>query len=167
MLIPRVLLLTVGALLILAAPVGAHSEVFERAPLAGQPVGGTVDQVDISFWTPIISSNIQITDPAGNAVEVATTSLTDERLASTTFPALTEPGRYIVSHGELSVDGDLQQDEWFFVFDPTSEVAFQPLAPASGGGTNWFVIAAASGVILIAAGLLWPKKSSATVPQGS
>lgn len=163
----RVLLLAVGALLLLAAPLGAHSEVFERAPLGGSPIGGTVDQVDISFWTPIRSSNIQITDPSGNAVQVEPTTLTNERLASTTFPALTEPGRYVVSHGELSADGDLQQDEWFFVFDPASDVAFQPLVPTTGSGTNWFVIAGAGGVILIAAGVLWPRKSSAPLPQDS
>lgn len=163
----RVLVLCVGLFLALAAPLGAHSEVFERAPVAGLPIGGTVDQIDISFWTPILSSNIQVTDPNGNAVEVGVTELlSEDRIATTTFPALTEPGRYVVSHGELSIDGDLQQAEWFFVFDPTSEVVFQPLA-SGGGGTNWLVIGGISGVVLIAAGVLWPKKTKATVTQDS
>lgn len=164
----RLVVITVGLLLALAAPLGAHSEVFERAPLAGEPIGGTVDQIDISFWTPILSSRIQVTDPNGEPVEVAVTELSGEgRIASTTFPAITEPGRYVVSHGELSFDGDLQEAEWFFVFDPTSDVVFQPLASGGDGGTNWLVIAGVSGVLLVAAGVLWPKKSKAVVTEDS
>lgn len=160
----RVVTLVFGIFLLLSAPLGAHSEVFERAPLAGSPIGGTVDQVDISFWTPVLSSNIQITDPSGNAVEVETTAVVSEgRIATTNFPALTEPGRYVVTHGELSVDGDLQESEWFFVFDPSAEAQFVPLVPAAG--TNWIIIAAIAGVVLIAAGVLWPKKTVEPVPS--
>lgn len=149
----------VGLCLVFVGSLGAHSEVFERAPAAGLPIGGTVDRVDISFWTPILSSKIEITGPDGNPVAVGVTELSSEdRIATTTFPALTEPGRYVVGHGELSYDGDLQEAEWFFIFDPASDVAFQPLA-GGAGGTNWLVIASVSGVLLIAAAVLWPKKS--------
>ena len=156
----RLAALVIGFLLIAAAPLGAHSEVFERAPAAGVPVGGTVDQIDISFWTTILSSNIRLTGPDGLEIETAGTSVVSEqRIATTTFPALTEPGRYVVNHGELSFDGDLQEAEWFFVYDPDAEARFVPLVPA--GGPNWILIAAISGVVLIAAGILWPKRSAA------
>lgn len=157
----RLALLIVGLLIALASPLGAHSEVFERAPVAGEPIGGTVDQIDISFWAAVLSSNIELTGPNGEAIEVDTTELSGEgRIASTTFPALTEPGRYVVNHGELSFDGDLQQAEWFFVYDPTSEASFVSIV-APPEGPNWILIAAIAGVVLILAGVLWPKKSAA------
>lgn len=145
---------------VLVSPLGAHSEVFERAPIAGQAVGGVVDQVDVSFWAPVISSRITIVGPDGIEIEAEATSLTTgDRIASTTFPELTEEGRYVVTHAELSADGDLQSAEWFFVFEAASENRLIPLSGAGGEGPNWILILAASGVILILAGVLWPKRS--------
>ncbi len=142
------------------SPLGAHTEVFERAPIAGQPVGGSVDQIDISFWAPVLSSNITLEDPNGDAVAVDITRLTtDDRIATTTFPELTEEGRYVVTHTELAPDGDLQTAEWFFIFDAASDNRLIPLSFAGGGGPNWIVLIAVSGIVLILAGLLWPKRA--------
>lgn len=142
----------------LVSPLGAHTEVFERAPIGGQAIGGTVDRIDISFWAPVLSSNITLVDPSGNEVETDITRLTtDDRIATTTFPALTEEGRYVVTHAELAVDGDLQSAEWFFVLDSTSEDRLIPLSGTGGGGPNWILLVAVSGIVLILAGLLWPK----------
>lgn len=144
---------------VLVSPLGAHTEVFERAPVGGQAVGGTVDQIDISFWAPVLSSNITVVDPSGNEVVTDITRLTtNDRIATTTFPELTEEGRYVVTHSELAPDGDLQTAEWFFVFDSTSENRLVPLSGA-GGGPNWILLTAVSGVVLILAGLLWPKRA--------
>lgn len=147
------------------SPLGAHTEVFERAPVAGLPVGGSISQVDISFWAPVLSSNITITDPSGQEVPVDITRLTaDDRIASTTFPELTEEGRYVVTHAELAVDGDLQSAEWFFDFDSTSQNQLLPLSSLGGGGPNWILLTAVTGVILILAGILWPKRTAAPSP---
>ena len=142
-------------------PLGAHTEVFERAPLAGQPVGGTIDRVDISYWSSVLSSNIELAGPDGAAIEVSTTQLvTGDRIATASFPELTEEGRYTVTHTELSSDGDIQTSEWFFFFDQSADARFVALAD-TGGGANWIVLLGASGVVLILAGVLWPKKRSA------
>lgn len=147
---------------VLVSPLGAHTEVFERAPIAGQDVGGSVDQVDISFWAPVLSSEITLVGPSGNDLPVTSTELSAEnRIATTTFPELTEEGRYVVTHSELSADGDLQTEEWFFVFDSSSENRVVALS-SGGGGPNWILLVAVSGVILILAGLLWPKRTAAT-----
>ena len=61
---------------VFVSPLGAHTEVFERAPVAGQPVGGVVDQINISFWSQVLTSNITVTGPDGAAIDVATTELT-------------------------------------------------------------------------------------------
>ena len=147
--------------LVFVQPLGAHTEVFERAPLAGQPVGGTIDRVDISFWESVLSSNIRLAGPDGAEIEVETTELvTGNQIATASFPELTEEGRYTVTHTELSRDGDIQTQEWFFVFDPSAEARFIALAD-TGGSANWIVLLGASGVVLILAGVLWPKKRSA------
>lgn len=148
------------------SPLGAHTEVFERAPIAGQPVGGSVSQVDISFWAPVLSSNITLVGPDGAEIAVDTTQLTaDDRIATTTFPELTEEGRYTVTHAELASDGELQSAEWFFIFDAESENQIIPLSSiGAGGGPNWILLTAVTGVILILAGLLWPKRTVATSP---
>lgn len=159
----RVLVVLVVMLsVVLASPLGAHTEVFERAPIAGQAVGGTVDQVDISFWGPVLSSNITLVGPSGDELATDITRLTsDDRIATTTFPELTEEGRYVVTHTELSVDGDLQTAEWFFVLDAESDNRVIPLTSGGGGGPNWVLLVAVSGVVLILAGLLWPKRAVA------
>ena len=158
----RVLAVTVVLLgFFLVPPLGAHTEVFERAPLAGQPVGGTIDRVDISYWSSVLSSNIELAGPDGAAIEVSTTQLvTGDRIATASFPELTEEGRYTVTHTELSSDGDIQTSEWFFFFDQSADARFVALAD-TGGGANWIVLLGASGVVLILAGVLWPKKRSA------
>ena len=90
--------------------------------------------------------------------------VSDGRIATTTFSELTEPGRYTVTHTELSPDGDIQTAEWFFVFDPESDNRAFPLsaATAPGGGPNWVLLSGVTGVILILAGILWPKRSRST-----
>lgn len=153
---------------VFVSPLGAHTEVFETAPVSGLPVGGVVDQVNISFWGEVLTSNISLVGPDGQAVDVANTRLTSQnRIASTTFPELTEPGRYVVTHTELSTDGDIQTAEWFFVLDPTSENRILPVVAGNpgGGGPNWILLLGATGAILIAAGVLWPKKSSVAAEQ--
>ena len=149
--------------LLAISPLGAHTEVFERAPIAGQPVGGSISQVDISFWAPVLSSNITLAGPDGEAIVVDTTQLTaNDRIATTTFPELTEEGRYTVTHSELASDGDLQTAEWFFIFDADSENQLIPLSSVgAGSGPNWILLVAISGVVLIVAGLMWPKRAAA------
>ena len=80
---------------------------------------------------------------------------------------MTEPGRYVVTHTELSTDGDIQTEEWFFVLDPTSENRIVPIGTATlgDGGPNWILLLGGAGVVMILAGLLWPKKSSTSVEQ--
>ncbi len=150
---------------VLVTPLAAHTEVFERSPVAGEAVGGTVDQIDISFWAQVLSSNITVVDPNGADMETDITRLvSDGRIATTSFDELTIPGRYTVTHTELSPDGDIQSAEFFFVFDPESDSRALPLSAATsdGGGPNWVLLAAVSGVILILAGLMWPKRSNKT-----
>lgn len=153
-----VVLVSIGSLLVGTA--SAHSEVFERAPATGQVVGGTVDRVDISFWTPIESGVISLSGPNGEAIDVNDAVLaTNGRVLSTEFAPLSEPGPYVVTHSERSVDGDTQTAQFAFIFDPTSEERVVPLVTGDDG-PNWVLLGGISGVLLIFAGLFWPGRSS-------
>lgn len=139
--------------------VAAHSEVFERAPASGQVVGGTVDHVDISFWVPVTSGEILLTDPSGEPVSVGPTELAaNGRIVSTEFAPLTEPGAYVVTHTELAEDGDSQTAQFAFTFDPSSDGRIVALLERQTG-PNWLLLGGLAGVILILAGLFWPGRS--------
>ncbi len=145
---------------VLADQVAAHSEVFERAPASGQVVGGAVDHIDISFWVPVASGEITLTDSSGEPVEVGATELSaNGRVLSVGFSALTEQGGYVVTHTELSEDGDSQTAQFAFVYDPSSDARVVPLLERDTG-PNWVLLGGLAGVILILAGLFWPGRSS-------
>ena len=155
------ILVVLAAGTVITSPLGAHTDVFEYAPIPGEPIGGTVDSINISYWANVLSSTILLTGPDGERIEVSSTQLSSgDRIASTTFPELTEPGRYIVDHGELSLDGDFQTAQWFFFFEPESDNRFVPLV-SGGSGPNWILLLGISGVVLIVAGILWPKRAKA------
>ncbi len=143
-----------------AAPiVGAHSEVFERAPETGQVVTGTVDHVDISFWAVIESGEISLVDPNGDAVPVGETVLAPNgRISSVDFEPLTVEGRYTVTHSELSFDGDFQEATFAFIYNASAGDQVATLI-ARDTGPNWVLLGVIGGVILVLAGIFWPGRS--------
>lgn len=146
-----------GSLLVGTA--AAHSEVFERAPATGQVVGGTVDRVDISFWTPIESGQITLVGPDGAIATEEAVLASSGRVITADFDPLTTPGPYVVTHSELSLDGDSQTAQFAFIFDPESDDRVVPLL-VGDAGPNWVLLGGISGVILVLAGLFWPGRSS-------
>jgi len=143
-----------------AAPMlGAHSEVFERAPEVGQVVTGTVGHIDISFWAEIESGEISLTDPNGDPVIVGETTLaTNGRVSSVEFEPLALEGRYTVTHSELSFDGDFQEASYSFVYNASEGDELATLI-ARDTGPNWPLLGGIAGVILVLAGLFWPGRS--------
>jgi len=143
-----------------ADQVAAHTEVFERSPASGRVVGGTIDHIDISFWAAVSASEIRLTDPLGEPVDVeATELLANGRIATTNFAPLTEPGEYVVIHSELASDADSQTARFSFTYDPSSDARAVALFERDTG-PNWVLLGGLGGVILILAGLFWPGRSS-------
>lgn len=159
----RVRLLFLTVLLAMSAafvaPLGAHTEVWERSPDMGLAYGGTIDRVQISFFATIASSKITLTNPDGAEIEVGPTTLErGDRIATTEFPALTDAGAYVVAHTELAADGDIQTDTYQFFFDPESSNEVISLV-AGNEGPNWVLLGVISGIVLILAGIFWPGRS--------
>ena len=139
----------------------AHSEVFERAPALGQVVTGTVDHVDISFFLPVTESGISLVDPDGNEIALGATELAPNgQMTSVEFDPLTTEGRYTVNHVETSIDGDVQEGTFSFIFSATEGDEIASLI-ARDTGPNWVLLALVSGVILFFAGIFWPGGSKA------
>lgn len=153
--------MTLGvAVLVAVGPAAAHSEVFERAPASGQVVGGVVDHIDISFWVPVASGDIGLLDPDGVPVDVGATTLSASgRIASVEFVPLEMQGTYVVTHTELSEDGDTQTDAFAFTYDPESAEELGSLI-SRDTGPNWLVLGGIAGLILVLAGIFWPGRSA-------
>lgn len=150
-------IIAVGGLMV--APLQAHSEVFERAPAAGQVVGGTVDRIDISFWAPIAAGEIQVNGPDDQPIAVGDTVLAENlRIITADIPQLDVAGTYVVTHTELADDGDEQTARFAFTYDPTSSERVTPLI-ARDTGPNWVLLGAVGGAILLLAGLFWPGRA--------
>lgn len=138
----------------------AHSEVFERAPALGQVVTGDVDHVDISFWLPVTESSIALIGPDGNEVSVSTPQLAPNgQITSVEFEPLTVEGRYTVNHVETSIDGDVQEGTFSFVFNATEGEEIASLI-ARNTGPNWVLLAFITGVVMFLAGIFWPGRTS-------
>lgn len=153
-----VLFLAISAAFI--APLGAHTEVWQRSPEIGQEYGGTVNQVQISFFAMVESSEISIVDANGTSIDVGPATLEQgNRIAVADFPALTDAGTYVVTHSELAEDGDTQTASFQFFFNPESSNEVVSLI-AGDAGPNWVLLGLISGVVLILAGLFWPGRSS-------
>jgi len=151
----------IGLVALFAGPLGAHTEVWQRAPEMGQVVGGTVDHVDISFWAPVERPQMAIIDPDGRAVPIGPVVLEPGgRIVSVEFPPLTVEGQYVVSHSEFDpVDGDLQTTQFGFTFDADSRNEVGSLV-VRNDGPNWVLLGIIVGVVLVLAGFFWPGRSS-------
>jgi len=151
------LLICISAFVLSVGSAQAHSEVFERAPAIGQVVSGEVGHVDISFWLEVTDTRIQLIDPNGDEVAVSEAELADNlRLTSIEFEPLSVEGRYTVNHAELSVDGDIQQGTFSFVYAATGGEELASLV-LRGSGPNWPLLGLVFGVVLFLAGIFWPK----------
>ena len=147
--------------LLSAGPLSAHTEVWQRSPEQGAVYGGTLDEIQISFFSAVESSRIDVIDPNGDAVEVSETTLeSQDRIAVAEFAALTEPGAYVVTHSELADDGDIQTAAFQFFFDPDSPNVASSLVLGEDSGTNWILLGIISGVVLILAGIFWPSRTA-------
>ncbi len=153
---------TVLALLValagLAAPALAHAEIRERAPAAGQVLGGDVDHIDISFAGPIERAEIVLLGPDGERIDIGETEVRRNGLIVTAeFDPITEPGLYTVAHRELAADGDEQSDAYGFEYDPDSEGRLESLFERDTG-PNWLVLGAIGAVVLVALVAFMPRR---------
>jgi methionine-rich copper-binding protein CopC len=111
------------ALVSVAAPAGAHTDLLQGSPGPAQRVGGTVDFLDLVFVDVVTEAVITLEGPDGQLVD-GTTVVSEGQILRYEMEPLTETGRYLVRFSMRSADGDDTQSGYFFDYDPTG---FEPV----------------------------------------
>lgn len=152
--------MTLAVLVGAAAPVVAHAEIRERAPAAGQILGGRVDHVDILYLGPIERAEIVLLGPDGERIEIGEAEIRRNGLIVTVdFDPLTVPGSYTVAHRELAADGDEQSDAYAFEYDPDSDGRLESLFERDTG-PNWLVLGGIGAIVLVALIAFMPRRGA-------
>lgn len=98
-------------------PASAHTEVLRSTPSPGEVLDGPVDSVELTFLDPVqpgvtivVSGALGEEVPGLGPVEVSD----DGRNATTSFPAVTRAGDYVVEYTFTAEDGDTQRETYRF-----------------------------------------------------
>lgn len=129
-----VVVAVLAALLVPAAPAGAHASFVSSIPSAGSTIPALPAQVVINFSEKIEPSfgEMQIIDRAGAQTKVGKTRIDGERFTGVLGTTLA-PGDYTVAYRVLSGDGQLVESRFEFTYTPgedsgaSSSSAVQPL----------------------------------------
>ena len=163
------------AVLMLAAPAGAHAVLEETAPASGQAYSTSPTSVSLTFdeHVQVGLGGIRLFDAKGHRIEVGPpTQAGDAKTVTVSVPTLKQ-GTYVVTWRVISADGHPVQNAFTFsVGQPSSlpgsvqNLANQLLASEGGSrtvgvlnGTLRFVEFAAAGVLLGGFGFVaicWP-----------
>ena len=117
---PLLLLTLLAAIVALAAPAAAHTQVQRATPGPAESVGGELDVVVLDFLDPVVPiPEITVTGPDGALVAgLQPPELIADDVAVARFDPLTQAGEYRVDYTFLSVDGDKQVSAHTFTFEP-------------------------------------------------
>ena len=101
-----------------AATAGAHSELSEARPGAGQEVGGTIDKIELEFRSPITDAEIRVFDPQNEELTGPEHTEVDGTIATQEIETITTPGQHQVTYKVIALDGDAQDNAYVFTYDP-------------------------------------------------
>lgn len=127
---------------------GAHTEVLRASPAPGAEVTGPVDEVSLTFLDPVqpdvsVTVTAELGDPVTGLGEVEVSD--DRRNATVSFPAITDPGAYVVEYRFVAEDGDTQRETYRF-----SVIAAPAEDEPDRGGVGVVVGGGAVAVVLVA-----------------
>jgi methionine-rich copper-binding protein CopC len=117
---PLLLLALLAALVALAVPAAAHTQIQRATPGPGESVGGEVDVVVLDFLDPVVPTpEITVTGPDGAEVAgLQPAEMLADDVAVARFDPLTEGGEYQVDYSFVALDGDEQVSAHTFTFAP-------------------------------------------------
>ncbi|MCO8129287.1 copper resistance protein CopC [Acidimicrobiia bacterium EGI L10123] len=144
---PLLLLALLVAVLAVAAPAAAHTQIQRAVPGPGESVDGEVDSVVLDFLDPVVPTpEITVTGPDGELVDgLAPAELIADDVAVARFDPLTVGGEYRVDYTFVALDGDEQVSAHTFTFEPDSglDLAVRPLLAWLVGGVLLVLLVAA------------------------
>lgn len=151
--VATVIVIVAGVLVGPAAsvPAGAHTEVLRASPSPGEEAAGSVSDVELTFLDPVqpevtiaIAGGLGEPVPGLGVVEVSD----DGRVATVSFPELTDIGEYVVEYRFTAADGDTQRETYRF-----SIVASQ-IGDEAGGGRLGATLGGLALATVVSAGLV-------------
>ncbi len=144
---PLLLLALLAALVALAVPATAHTQIQRATPGPGESVGGEVDSVVLDFLDPVVPTpEITVSGPDGAPVAgLQPVEMLADDVAVARFDPLTEAGEYQVDYTFLALDGDQQVSAHTFTFEPDDglDLAVRPLLAWLVGGVLLVLLVAA------------------------
>lgn len=117
---PLLLLALLAALVAVAAPAAAHTQIQRATPGPGESVSGELDVVVLDFLDPVVPTpEITVTGPGGALVAgLQPPELIADDVAVARFDPLTDAGQYQVDYAFVALDGDEQVSAHTFTFEP-------------------------------------------------
>jgi len=117
---PLLLLALLVAVVAVAAPAAAHTQIQRAIPGPGESVGGELDVVVLDFLDPVVPTPvITVTGPDGAEVAgLQPVEMLADDVAVARFDPLAEAGQYRVDYTFVALDGDEQVSAHTFTFEP-------------------------------------------------
>lgn len=117
---PLLLLTLLVALVAVASPAAAHTQIQRAIPGPAESVGGEVDSVVLDFLDPVVPTpEITVSGPDGAPVAgLQPAEMLADDVAVARFDVLTEAGEYRVDYTFVALDGDEQVSAHTFTVEP-------------------------------------------------
>ncbi|MGI9615774.1 MAG: copper resistance CopC family protein [Acidimicrobiales bacterium] len=126
---------------------GAHTELLQASPGAGQRAGGEIDFLDLAFLEPVSDATVEVLHD-GQLVP-GSMIVSDGSIIRFEFDeALTSSGTYEVSYAMISYDLDATSGQFSFTFEPGAPQA-RRIGTVEPEPRNWLPIIA-TGVLIAA-----------------
>lgn len=138
-----------SALLAIAGPAQAHTDLQTGRPSAGETVTRPLEAVELVFTGPLVSNQttIDVTAPSGRTVTAGEPRAAALNVVQVLSP-LTEAGRYRVAYRVVSIDGHPITGSYTFVVAKSATVASDEEEPSSSSPVNPASAGAAAVVVI-------------------
>lgn len=143
--------------LLAAQVVAAHAGLAAASPGPDAVVGGEVRELQLFYGDFITTFEATVTSPSGVELEATTELASDIQGTVTLATALVEAGEYRVRHTITSIDTDVVDADYTFVYEPSAPAPQIVFVPDDEGGLAWWlwaILGVGAAVILVLAGRL-------------
>lgn len=148
-----VVLVAIGALVVLAAPAGAHAVLVQTEPAQDTVVDAPPDELVLTFTEGVETTEggVRLLDPSGSDVPGVTASADGDTIRAS-VPTLTTDGSYTVNWSAVSADGHPVSGA--YLFHLREQTLEQPADAVTGGTPLVASLLRAGGAALAIAGLV-------------
>lgn len=133
----------------LVGTAAAHTSIDDARPLPGQEVGGSLDRVELKFFSDALDPEVVVTAPDGSDV---TGQISQPEPSIVVFEfehPVTLAGQYRVDYAATSADGDRSQSAYVFTYSTDADEVVSLLTLDDSRWSRANVGILSSGVLVI------------------